>query len=99
VRATNTMALIRMSRHRLKSFFADIVSSLFLRILSPCGVSLSCESSIPQSSQKSLKSASKSPSKMEKPVFGNRRLLEKTGFQAASTLPQVQVPLWAKALL
>jgi hypothetical protein len=31
---------------------------------------------------------------MEKPVF-----FKKTGFQAASTLPQVKVPLWAKALL
>jgi hypothetical protein len=31
---------------------------------------------------------------MEKPVF-----FKKTGFRAASTLPQVQVPLWAKALL
>jgi hypothetical protein len=30
---------------------------------------------------------------MEKPVF-----FKKTGFQAAATLPQVQVLLWAKAL-
>jgi hypothetical protein len=36
---------------------------------------------------------------MEKPVFSSNLRLPKTGFQAASTLPQVQVPSWAKALL